>query len=601
MKLNRRRLVWQLYPSYLLLMILVLVVVGWYASGTLRNFHYRQTADDLRARAQMIEPQLQGHLNDRARLRLSQFVQQLGEKSETRITIIRNDGKVLADSHEDARHMDNHSQRPEIVQTLSAEQGMSIRFSNTLGQSLMYVAVPVYTEGERVGSIRTALPVSGIDATLKGIYWQLVLAGLAIAVLLAPPCWWLSRRLSRPLELMTDGAQRFSAGDLNIPLAVTGSLETRRLAEAMNQMAAKLADRIGQEVEQRSEIETILGCMIEGIIAVDNDEQVIRLNTAAAELFAVSPQLKPGRSIQEVIRQAELQRFIRKALNHQDPLEEELVMHGANKRYLHVQASPLTGSGERRIGVLIVLHDLTRLRQLESVRRDFVGNVSHELKTPITAIRGAVETLLDDAAEGTANQRFLEIIFKQGERLNALVEDILNLSRIEQGAEQGGWELSCELLLPLLDSARMACESLLLQQQINLQIDCPEQLKARINRSLLEQAIINLLTNAIKYSDSGGQVQIEVAELDQQVSIRVRDFGCGIAAEHLPRLFERFYRADLARSRNLGGTGLGLAIVKHVAQAHRGEILVTSQPGEGSCFTLLLPRLSAEQKTSARV
>ena len=373
--------------------------------------------------------------------------------------------------------MDNHGRRPEVLQAFEGQRGISIRFSNTLGQSLMYVAVPVYDAGQLIGSIRAALPVSDIDATLKRIYWKLIAAGLVISVLLAPVCWLLSRRFSRPLELMTDGAQRFSDGDLDIPLAVTGSVETRRLAEAMNQMAAKLADRIGQEVEQRSEIETVLGCMVEGIIAVDNDEQVIRLNRAAAELFAVSPQLNPGRPIQEVIRQAELQRFIRQALNQQEPLEEELVMHGASKRYLHVQATPLTGSGESRIGVLIVLHDLTRLRQLESVRRDFVGNVSHELKTPITAIRGAVETLLDDEAEDAANQRFLQIIFKQSERLNALVEDLLNLSRIEQGAEQGGWELSCELLLPILDSARVACESLLQQQQINLQIDCPGSLK----------------------------------------------------------------------------------------------------------------------------
>ncbi len=595
MKLIRRRLVWQLYPSYLLLIVLVLLVVGWYASGELRSFHYRQTADDLRARAQLVEPQLQGEFNNRDSSHLSQLIQRLGEQSGTRITIILNDGKVLADSHENVQHMDNHSQRPEVLQAFAAQQGMAIRFSNTLGQSLMYIAIPVYSEGQLVGSIRTALPVSDIDATLKGIYWKLIIAGLVISVLLAPICWWLSRRLSRPLELMTDGAQRFSGGDLDIPLAITGSVETRRLGEAMNQMAARLADRIGREVEQRSEIETILGCMIEGIIAVDNDERIIRLNMAAVELFAVSPQLNPGRPIQEVIRQAELQRFIRQALNQREPLEEELVMHGSSKRYLHVQATPLTGTDDSRIGVLIVLHDLTRLRQLESVRRDFVGNVSHELKTPITAIRGAVETLLDDEVTNAASQRFLQIIFKQSERLNALVEDLLNLSRIEQGAEQGGWDLSCEPLLPVLDSARVACESLLLQQQITLQIDCPKQLKARINASLLEQAIINLLTNAIKYSEPGCQVMVTAMELDQQISIRVEDFGCGIEQKHLPRLFERFYRADQARSRNLGGTGLGLAIVKHVAHAHHGEILVVSQPGEGSCFTLLLPRMRIEE------
>ena len=595
MKLHRRRFVWQLYPSYLLLIIIMFLLVGWYLTGELHRFHYRQTENDLRSRAQLVAQQLEGHLAVSEQSWLLPLVKRLGEKSGTRITVIMKDGRVLADSDEDAQKMENHSQRPEVLQAFSGQQGTSIRFSTTLGQSLMYVAIPAYAEGELLGSIRTALPVSAIDATLQGIYWRLLLAGVIIAVLLAPVCWWLSRRISRPLESMTDGAQQFSHGYLDIPLAVTGSKETRRLAEAMNQMAAKLAERIEQEVEQRSEIETVLGCMVEGISAVDNDEQIIRLNRAAAELFNVSLHSNSGRPIQEVIRQAELQRFIRQALSQQGAIEDEIVMHGSDKRYLHVQATPLTGNEESRIGVLIVLHDLTRLRKLESVRSDFVANVSHELKTPITAIRGAVETLLDEDPTDVSNQRFLQIIFKQSERLNALVEDLLNLSRIEQGVEAGGWELSCEQLLPILCSARVACESLLLQQEISLQIDCPEQLKAQVNTSLLEQAVINLLTNAVKYSDPGSEVLVAVSEWDDYIKICVEDSGCGIDQEHLPRLFERFYRVDLARSRSLGGTGLGLAIVKHVAHAHRGEVMVTSEVGKGSCFTFLLPRVQATE------
>ncbi len=588
MKLKRRRLVWQLYPSYLLLILLVLLLVGWYVSGELRNFHYRQTANDLHARAQLVEPQLQGQLNAGAQVQLTRLVKRLGAQSDTRITIILKDGTVCADSQEDALQMDNHGQRPEVLQAFNGPQGMSVRFSNTLGQSLMYVAVPIYAAGQQVGVIRTALPVSDIEATLRDIRRQLLLGGMLLAVLLAPLCWWLSRRLSHPLELMTAGAQRFSRGELDTPLEITGSEETGRLAAAMNRMAVQLAERIAREIAQRSEIEAILGCMIEGIVAVDNDERIIRLNMAATELFSVSPRVRPGRPVQEVIRQAELQRFIRQALAQQGPLEEELIMHGPQKRYLHVQATPLTGNADERIGVLLVLHDLTRLRQLESVRRDFVANVSHELKTPITAIRGAVETLLDEGMDEGTNQRFLQIIFKQNERLNALVEDLLDLSRIEQGTSQGGWELVSAPLLPVLESSCAACESLLLQQQIDLQINCSTQLEARINAPLLEQAIINLLSNAVKYSEPGRQVLIEVSELGDQVQIRVQDFGCGIDKVHLPRLFERFYRVDLARSRSLGGTGLGLAIVKHVAHAHRGEVSVASTPGEGSCFTLLL-------------
>ncbi|MCF6179979.1 MAG: ATP-binding protein, partial [Geopsychrobacter sp.] len=589
-KLNRQRLVWQLYPSYLLMILLVLLAVIWYISGELRSFHYRQTAADLSARVRLVEPQLVGLFDDNGSERLKELTRKLGEESATRITVIRTDGKVLADSKEDAALMDNHRKRPEVKQALMGRQGMSVRFSNTLGQSLMYIAVPIMHNGRLVGSIRTALPVSDIDATLGEIQRQLLLGGLLIALLMAPICWWLSRRLSRPLELMTAGAQRFSRGELETPLQITGSQETGRLATAMNQMAVELAQRIEREVEQRGEIEAILGCMIEGIVAVDRNECVIRLNNASTELFGISPLTSPGRPIQEVIRQAELQRFIRQALSQQKPLAAELVMFGPKNSYLHVQATPLTGQAGEWVGALIVLHDLTRLRQLESVRRDFVANVSHELKTPITAIRSAVEILLDSDPADSDGQRFMQIIFKQNNRLNALVEDLLDLSRIEQGSNQGGWDLITEPLFPVLESARAACEPLIQQQQIELELSISKALEAAINAPLLEQAIINLLTNAIKYSAVGGKVVLATLETATHVQIQVQDFGCGIEKKHLSRLFERFYRVDAARSRNLGGTGLGLAIVKHAIHAHKGEVKVTSVLGQGSTFSILLPK-----------
>ncbi len=585
---RQRRLVWQLYPSYLLLIVLVLLVVGWFVPDELRQFHYQRTADDLYARAQLIAPNLIGNLDPAAQAQISKLVQQYGKQSGTRITVILKGGRVLADSDEEAAQMDNHANRPEVIEAFSGRRGMSVRFSNTLGKSLMYVALPISQGEEITGLVRTALPVSDIDSTLRGILRQLLLGGLVLAILLAPLCWWLSRRLSRPLELMTAAAQRFSRGQLDVPLEIIGSEETGRLAEAMNRMAIELAERIEREIEQRGEIEAILGSMIEGIVAVDNDEQVIRLNPAAAGFFGVNPEQPAGRPIQELIRQAELQRFIRRALDLREPLEEELIVYAPNKRYLHVLATPLLGNANERIGVLVVLHDLTRLRQLESVRRDFVANVSHELKTPITAIRGAVETLLEDAGD-EASERFLKIIFQQSGRLEALVEDLLELSRIEQGSESGH-ELEPTPLLPVVSSSAAACENLLAEQRIELRIDCPEGLQVLAHARLLEQAVINLLSNAIKYSNAGGQVNLVAAASGDRVSLRVEDFGCGIAKEHLPRLFERFYRVDRARSRKLGGTGLGLAIVKHVVNAHRGEIEVQSTPGKGSSFTILLHR-----------
>ncbi len=588
--MKARRLVWQLYPTYILLSLFVLFGLGWYISTALRNFHYEQTTADLKARAQLVREQFQGTFDSSERSSIAEQIKCLGQSSGTRITIILKNGVVIADSDEDITKMENHSHRPEIVAALAGDYGQSIRFSRTLGQTLMYVAIPFSSESQVLGTVRTAISISDIDDTLGTIHQRLLLAGFIIVLLAVPVSWWLSRRISRPLEVMTSAAQRFSQGELEKPLSVTGSLETRRLANAMNHMASDLADLIHREVEQRGEIEAILGCMVEGIIAVDNDERVIRMNSATARLFGISVNFQTGRPIHELIRNSELQRFIRRSLNLQEPLEEELTLLDTEKRYLHAQSAPLTGKLNERIGVLIVLHDLTRLRQLESVRRDFVANVSHELKTPITAIRGAVETLLDEDDIDATSQRFLDIIFKQSERLNALVEDLLDLSRIEQGVTEGGWELQQGPVKPILESARNACESMISQQNITLQINCPEGIKAKVNQSLLEQAIINLLSNAVKYSPVGSNVIMEATEDVDQVLIHVKDAGPGIAEEHLPRLFERFYRIDLARSRALGGTGLGLAIVKHIALAHQGNVFVDSTVGKGSTFTIALPK-----------
>lgn len=587
MNLKRRRLVWQLYPSYLLLIAVVLVSVGWILPKTLRDFHYQRTAKDLYARAELVAHTFKGAFTRQDPTKLEAQIRRLGSQSATRLTLIRDDGMVLADSQDQAARMDNHGQRPEVLQALTGQTGEAIRFSHTIGQIMMYVAIPVHNEQQVVGCVRAALPVSDIEATLSTVYRQLFWLGLGLALLLAPVCWWFSRRLSRPLEIMTAGAQRFSRGELEQPLEVSGSEETQHLAETLNRMAVDLLERIEREVEQRNEIEGLLGCMIEGIIAIDNDDQVIRINPAAADLLGVRLQRKK-RTLQEMIRQAELLRFVQRALDVQDTVEEELtILQNQEKRHLHLLATPLIGSNNQRIGILVVLHDLTRLRQLEAVRRDFVANVSHELKTPITAIRGSVETLLEGST-GT-EKRFLDIIFKQSERLSALVEDLLDLSRIEQRDHEEGRDRRYQQVLPILQTSLAACENLLQEQQIDLHLNCAPELKASLDAHLLEQAVINLLTNAIKYSDIGGQIKLEATTADNHLRIAVHDSGCGIEKEHLPRLFERFYRVDRARSRQLGGTGLGLAIVKHVMQAHGGEVQVESQPERGSTFTLLLP------------
>ena len=363
------------------------------------------------------------------------------------------------------------------------------------------------------------------------------------------------------------------------------------LSEAMNQMAAQLDDRIRTVVRQSNEQDAVLASMIEGVLAIDNNERILRINQSAADLFNLEPEAAVGRRIQEVVRKPDLQNFIAQSLKSQRRIEADITLdiHG-NELFLQAHGTPLRDSAGQDIGALVVLNDMTRLQRLENIRRDFVANVSHELKTPITAIKGSVETLLGGAVEDEQNaQRFLEIIARQSDRLNAIIEDLLALSRIEQGEEQEGLVRTKTQLRSVFLNTLQACQLKAQEKQVVLEMDCPDDIEIMINAPLLEQALVNLIDNAIKYSSQNDRVLFTAEQTDASVVIKVRDWGSGISQEHLPRLFERFYRVDKARSRKLGGTGLGLAIVKHIVQSHNGHISVESSLGQGSTFTIQLP------------
>jgi two-component system phosphate regulon sensor histidine kinase PhoR len=400
-----------------------------------------------------------------------------------------------------------------------------------------------------------------------------------------------SWKISRPLEFLRLGAERFARGDLIHRLAVPASREITGLAESMNKMAAQLDERIRTIIAQKNEQQAVLSSMIEGVIAVSADGRVMSLNNAAAAILQESVENAEGRTVEEVIRNTELQQFVQRALDSEQPVESQIILHEnrRSEQFLQVHGTMLADDKGRKIGVLVVMNDMTHIRRLEQVRRDFVANVSHELKTPVTSIKGFIETLLDGAMEKAEDgRRFLEIIARQTDRLNSIIDDLLTLSRVEQ---QSGGQMSTESirLKPILTAAVSLCEIKARQREMSIQIECDEALTVAANASLLEQAVVNLVDNAVKYSDPGGDVRIEGLRNENEMQIRVRDHGCGIGREHLPRLFERFYRVDKARSRKLGGTGLGLAIVKHIAQSHKGRVSVNSTLGKGSTFVIHLP------------
>ena len=368
--------------------------------------------------------------------------------------------------------------------------------------------------------------------------------------------------------------------------------EMRGLAEAMNQMAAQLDDRIKTAIKQRNELEAVLSSMKEGVIAVDLDEKIISINQSAASIFKSRPSDLEQRSIQEVIRNPELQKIIKKAISSGEHSEGDVVLYQDKEIILNVQTTSLLDENEKFIGIIVVLNDVTRLRHLETMRKEFVSNVSHEIKTPLTAIKGFVETLSQGAMENQGEaKRFLNIIEKHVNRLVALIEDLMHLSVIEQKDKTKEIKLIKGNIRSVIKTAVQVCLAKAESKKIKVNLICHEDISAKIDTQLLEQAAVNLLDNAIKYSEEGGLIQIEVVTTDTEVCISFKDYGIGIAKEHLPRLFERFYRVDKARSRKLGGTGLGLAIVKHIVQTHEGYVTVESELGEGSNFVIHLPKI----------
>ena len=584
----RKRLIWQLFPSYLLVTLLSLLALTWYTTTSWRQFYLEQTAADLKIRALMVQTYLQERFAPGNGAGIDRICKDLGRLTATRLTVILPSGQVLGDSDEEPARMENHADRPEFQEALKGGVGLSSRYSFTLRHDRMYVAIPLQDQGRIIAVLRASLPMTAIAQALRGLYLKTAVGGLVIVVLLALLSLMISRRLSRPLEDLKRGALRFAGGDLNRRLPVPPSDELGSLAEAFNHMAEQLEDRISALISQGQIQEAVLASMVEGVIAVAADQRLITLNRAGARLLGVDYVASQDRNIQEVVQDSQLRSFITRTIFAREPVEGEVVMHHG-EQIIQARGAVLRDTQGADIGFLIVLHDVTDLKRLEMTRRDFVANVSHELKTPITSIKGFVETLLAGALREPENaENFLRIMARQTDRINEIIDDLLSLSRIEREAEQGQVFLTTGKIRGVLEAAIQVCETKAAAKNISVDLDCPEELRARISAPLLEQALVNLIDNAIKYSAPGSTVQVEAQREGAEVVVRVRDQGCGIDKNQLSRIFERFYRVDAGRSRKIGGSGLGLAIVKHIAQAHGGRVTVDSTPGQGSVFSLNL-------------
>jgi two-component system phosphate regulon sensor histidine kinase PhoR len=570
-----------------------------YASHVAERLYLRSTEESLFARARLAELQMAAAVGrmgagamDAPGGSVDSLCKALGAASKTRFTVVLPSGKVVGDSNADPRGMANHIDRPEIGRALAGEATRAVRFSDTEKTRIMYIAVPAKIGGRIAGAIRASVPLNVVDESLRGMRVK-VLAGLAAVVLIAGAVsYGIARRIGRPLRDLREGVERFEREGLGYRIPVSRFEEVGSIASLMNELAERLDERIHVEGRQLSEQEAVFSSMVEGIVVVDPAERVMRINRSAARFLGVEQEAALGKSIQEVVRSPHLQQFVARSLAASEPIEGDIVLRaGQGELYLQAHGVSLFDDEDAKTGSVIVLNDVTRLQRLEGVRRDFVANVSHELRTPITSIKGFVETLRDGALHHPAEaEKFLEIVAKQADRMNSIIEDLLLLSRVEQDTREAKVALEWTALKGVILEAVQVCEPKARAKDIRISVDCPDGLGARINAALLEQAIINLIDNAIKYSESGRPIRIGVETLDGDVTIGVRDQGAGIEPEHLPRIFERFYRVDKARSRKLGGTGLGLAIVKHIVQAHGGTIAVESAPGAGTTFSIKLPK-----------
>jgi two-component system phosphate regulon sensor histidine kinase PhoR len=535
---------------------------------------------------------------DRAAIRA--FALRAAGPSESRVSLIGLDGRVLGDSEVDVadlERLENHRDRPEVRAALAGRTGTDVRTSASIDAPLLYAAVPVRDGGRTVGVLRLALPLEVVSASYRELR-QVMLAGGLVALAVAFGIGvFVAGRVTRPVIEMQQIAREMSEGRFDVRAPVRSVDEIGGLGRALNIMLARLREKIGDFEEERAKARAILDGMVEGVIAVDGHETILLMNERARALFGVGLGRGEGKPFLEVIRNAELHEIFResRATAPEAPLVREVRLRHPVPRIVQINAVPLRLAGAER-GAVMVLHDLTDLRRLEQVRTEFVANVSHELRTPLTAIQGYLETLLGGALDERQHaRRFLEIAFRHTERLGRLLNDLTDLSNIELGKVtlRLGPVPIADVVHSVLDIIRPRAET----GRVGLIADVqPSDLTVNADHDRLAQILINLVDNAVKYTPENGWVTVAARPLDPgRAEVRVRDTGVGIPRADLPRLTERFYRVDKARSRELGGTGLGLAIVKHLVLAHGGELSIESEEGEGTTVRFTLPMMAAGQ------
>lgn len=577
--------------AYIMSVLLITSVISaFFTFQTIKKVNFTNIEEKLVSEAYILSRVLVEDLQSNDIVHLNSELANINKEMSARITVIDNQGIVLAETSYDHKNMENHLQRPEIQKALQGVIGKEIRYSTTMKADLMYIAQPIYYADKIIGVVRLSTPIMEITGMMKSINSNLLIAlipGLILSLLLV---YRITVSITRPIKEIKNAAVDITHGKLDRPINIFSNDEIGELAKAIDFMAASIRDKIDSIKFKNTTMEAILSSVVNGIIAVDSHKNILFINPIARKMLNINEAEIAGKHLLHVIRNNKIDNMIKNILENRSFEENEITLSYPEEKIFRLYSNAIKHPDrERVIGIIIIIQDVTEIKRLEKMRSEFVANVSHELKTPLTSIKGFVETLKSGAIEDNdASLRFLNIIEDEADRLNRLITDILSLSELETKKSKPRIEIIntadkiMEIISMLQNQAR--------KKNINLLTNVAADVsKLKGDPDQFKQMMINLVDNAIKYTTDGGVVEVTAYNSGVDVLIRIKDNGIGISNEHIPRLFERFYRVDKARSRNVGGTGLGLAIVKYIAIQFECNVEVRSELGKGTEFILTIP------------
>ncbi len=581
-----KKLIWKLFPTALLYLSITFVCIYFVFSYFLLETFKEGVFKELKEKTHYLADPISVAIVSGNFEKLDTEVEKLKSRGNLWITVLNEKGRILSDSEVDLKEEVLEDNKPEVIEAMRGEDASDFREASHSLKPTFILAHPLKSGDVIYGILRVGIKEEFVKKDLN----KIKLRSLIIAVLVSMTgfffFFWSALKVSIPLGSILKAARAISKGDLDIkvPLSMLESEEVQGLSKYVSRMGAQLKENLVMLEERESEQQAVLKAMADGVLSVNPEKKILQVNLAMRNFTGLSLEsILRGKSLVEVFRIPKINEYIELILKEKTFINEQFSIGG--DRFFIVTGGPLYSNDEKLLGAFLVFHDLTEIKTLERYRKEFVSNISHELRTPITAIQGYLETICDGKVEDDETRdKFMGIINKQAARLSHIVEDLLKLSQIETGNLEFEWQEVRPLVLSAVDICKERAE----KKSIKIVVEVEKSLSAKLNQSLLQQALVNLIDNAIKYSPENSSILVSAQKLEDGISIEVKDQGPGIAEEHLDRLFERFYSVDKARSKDLGGSGIGLAIVKHIARAHGGREAVISSPGEGSTFSIII-------------